>query len=733
MKKHVELRIYVVMALVSAFVGELILPIGAEAARNAEDAAWYAEYFANPSLQGEPALTRYERGPHFEWGLGSPGEGIPADNFSARLTRDEWFGSGAYRFSYRSDDGIRVWVSDALVIDAWRDGPATWHAVDYQVPSGVHRVRIEYYERTGAATLQVSWRKLESGAVWQADYYPNTNFSGDPVLTRQDAAIDFDWGYGSPAPEVPADDFSVHWARVMGFEAGTYRFYTSSDDGMRIYVDGHKVVDAWQKQKLPNTHYGDITLAAGQHAVIVEYFEEGGEASAHAWWDRIDQFSGWQGRYYDNKYLRGGPALVRDDAQINFDWGEGSPTTWIDSDNFSAVWTRSIDFKPGYYRFNVRADDGVRLWVDETDLQINKWEPQDFEWHYQGWHYLEGVHQLKVEYFESTGYARIQFWWDYAATREAADALAPSPTYGFDTAPAAPAPTSTPAPPSSPADPPLRPTDGPGPWRGEYFAGRALAGEPALVRTDAAIDFTWGWRAPDEALPANNFAVRWTGDFTFEAGRYRFTTYSDDGLRLYVDDQLIIDSWRPMRGTRTQTVDLTAGTHTVRVEYFEATQAAQAHVNWRRQGSASASTPSTPTPSTPAATEDGAPGPWRIAYYDNRSLSGDPVLTLPAERARLSYDWGLGSPADEVPENNFSARFERALHFDAGRYRFTTYSDDGVRLYVDGKLIIDSWRPMRGTRSTVIQLKEGEHDVRLHYFERSGVALVNLNWQPLQP
>ncbi len=718
-----KLRIYMVMALVGAIVGGLTAPLNV----NAEDASWYAEYFANPGLDGGPTLTRYEGGLYFEWGLGSPGEEIPADNFSARLTRDEWFGGGTHRFSYRADDGIRVWVGESLVIDEWRDGPATWRYVDHYIPSGVHRVRIEYYERTGAATLQVSWQKLDSDAVWQADYYANPNFSGDPVLTRQDVAIDFDWGYDSPAPEVPADNFSVHWSRVMGFEAGTYRFYTSSDDGMRIYVNGQKVVDAWQKQKLPNTHYGDITLPAGQHAIIVQYFELGGEASAHAWWNRLDQFTGWEGRYYDNKELRGGPALIRDDAEINFDWGEGSPAAWIDSDNFSAEWTRTFDFKPGYYRFNVRADDGVRVWLDQTDLRINKWEPQDFEWHYHGWHYLEGPHQLRVEYFEGTGVARIQFWWDYAPTREAAEAMPPAPAYGFATAP--PVSKPTPAPPIPPSTSPAAPataTGGPGPWRGEYFASRYPSGDPALVRTDAAIDFDWGWRALDPSLPANNFSVRWTGEFAFEAGRYRFTTLTDDGVRLYVNDDLLINSWRMMRGARTATINLPAGTHTVRVEYFEATQAAQAHVNWQRLDGASAASPA---PS--AATEEGAPGPWRIQYYDNAALRGDPVLVLPAERTPLNYDWRLGSPADEVPKDNFSARFERTQHFEAGRYRFTTYSDDGVRLYVDDKLIINSWRPMRGTRSAVIRLEEGEHDIRLEYFEKSGVALIRLNWRPL--
>lgn len=535
---------------------------------------WYAEYFSNVTLSGGPALTRYESGLRFEWGSGSPGAGIPSDNFSARFTRDEWFEGGTYRFSYRSDDGMRLWIDDALVIDDWRDHEATWSIVDQYVAAGTHRVRVEYYERGGGAALQVAWEKVSGGAVWRADYYNNRTLSGAPVLTRYDAAIDFDWKTGSPDAKVPADNFSVRWTRALGFEAGTYRFYASCDDGVRIYVDGRRVVDYWQNQKLPNTRSGDSVLGAGQHTITVEYYDEGGLASAHVWWNRLDAVKGWEGRYFDNRELRGGPALVRDDAEINFNWGEGAPASWMPSDNFSVQWIRQINFAPGLYRFNTRSDDGMRLWIDDASLHMNYWEPQDNVWRYQDWHHLEGPHTLRVEYFEANGSARFQFWWDYAATVEAAQAMPPSPNYGFPSAPTQPTPVKP-----TPAQPSIQ---YPGPWQGEYFTGRDLTKTPALTRADAAINFDWGRGSPAPEIPADQFAARWTGTFTFEAARYRFTTTSDDGVRVYVDDRLILDSWRPMRGTRAVTVNLTAGQHTVRVEYFEATQAAKAQVSWKK-------------------------------------------------------------------------------------------------------------------------------------------------------
>jgi hypothetical protein len=98
------------------------------------------------------------------------------------------------------------------------------------------------------------------------------------------------------------------------------------------------------------------------------------------------------------------------------------------------------------------------------------------------------------------------------------------------------------------------------------------------------IDFDWGWESPSPELPANQFAVRWTGKYYFEEGRYRFTTTTDDGVRVYVDDRLVLSNWRPMRGTRYASINLASGEHDVRVEYFEAMQAAKARFHWTRIG-----------------------------------------------------------------------------------------------------------------------------------------------------
>jgi hypothetical protein len=582
-----NLCIVVAVVLAGVLFGEPASPAAAQG-------LWYAEYFPNRGLVGGPALTRYDEKIDFAWGNGSPGAGVPADNFSARWTRDAWFEAGTYRFSYSSDDGVRIWVGDTLVVDDWRDRQPALTTVDRVIPRGTHRVRVEYYEDTGGATIQVTWQQISGGAGWRGEYFSNRDLAGAPTLVRYDPAVDFDWKGGSPDPGIPADNFSVRWTHTLGFTAGAYRFYTSTDDGVRLYVDGRRIIDKWQTQQLPNTQSADITLSSGQHTIVVEYFEQGGEASAHVWWNLLSSFAGWQGKYYDNPDLRGGPALVRDDAEINFDWGEGAPADWMPADNFSAVWTRQINFTPGYYRFNVRSDDGVRVWLDNA-LVMDYWRVQEYPWQYLDGTYLSGLHTLKVEYFERSGSARIRFWWEPSAT-------APSPTGS--------APAPTPVPGSGPS------TGAVGPSTGEYFNNRNLTGTPVLTRIDAPLYFDWGWGSPAPELQRDNFSARWTSTPAFTAGRYTFTTFSDDGVRLYVDGKTVIDSWRPMRGYRTATVNLSEGTHALQLEFFEATGRAQVSLVWRQIGAfAPVPTPSTVGPPAPSAGGPLKLNAWSVGSY----------------------------------------------------------------------------------------------------------------------
>jgi glucose/arabinose dehydrogenase len=118
-----------------------------------------AQYFNNMSLSGQPVLTRCENTIDNNWGANSPAPEVNPDNFSARWTQDVTFADGTYTFTATADDGIRVYVDGAPVIDEWHDVAAATPYTSNPVPlaGGIHHIRVEYYEDTGAAEAQVGW------------------------------------------------------------------------------------------------------------------------------------------------------------------------------------------------------------------------------------------------------------------------------------------------------------------------------------------------------------------------------------------------------------------------------------------------------------------------------------------------------------------------------------------------------------------------------------------------
>ncbi len=125
-----------------------------------------------------------------------------------------------------------------------------------------------------------------SGGAWTAKFYNNEDLGGAPALIRHDAGINFNWGFGSPAPSsVQADHFSAQWSRSASFSGGLYRFYSRSDDGIRLWVDGVSQIDEWREQAITG-FYKDVVLNQGSHTIVVEYFERAGLAEIHVWWEK---------------------------------------------------------------------------------------------------------------------------------------------------------------------------------------------------------------------------------------------------------------------------------------------------------------------------------------------------------------------------------------------------------------------------------------------------------------
>ena len=118
-------------------------------------------------------------------------------------------------------------------------------------------------------------------------------------------------------------------------------------------------------------------------------------------------------------------------------------------------------------------------------------------------------------------------------------------------------------------------------WLGEYYASVAFGVAPALIRRDKSVSFDWGQGAPGPGFPANGFSIRWTRTLILESGRYRFWARADDGVRFYLDGQLLIDEWHASPGRSYQRhIDVASGTYSLVVEYYEQADSARIAVGW---------------------------------------------------------------------------------------------------------------------------------------------------------
>jgi len=130
-----------------------------------------------------------------------------------------------------------------------------------------------------------SFEVAEEGGGLKGEYFNGMDFN-TLVLTRTDPQIDFNWGNDAPDPAVGEDNFSVRWTgQVEAVFTETYTFYTNSDDGIRLWVDGKRLINNWTDHG--NTEdKGTIDLVAGQsYSVVMEHYENGGGAVAQLRWE----------------------------------------------------------------------------------------------------------------------------------------------------------------------------------------------------------------------------------------------------------------------------------------------------------------------------------------------------------------------------------------------------------------------------------------------------------------
>jgi hypothetical protein len=252
-------------------------------------------------------------------------------------------------------------------------------------------------------------------------------------------------------------------------------------------------------------------------------------------------------------------------------------------------------------------------------------------------------------------------------------------------------------------------------WRTELFNNVGLTGSPVAIVDVPNINFNWGAGGPSQ-LSADGFSIRFSRRISVVPAFYQFTAQADDGIRIWVDGRLILNAW-PANPSQSYTVgQVLTGNHDIRVEYYEQTGLATVRMDY--------------APATDGST-------WQASYYYGVNPTGNPAFQQQEARGPipLDYNWSVGSPNSNVLGPNvlgndyWSARWQGEFNFEGGNFAFQANADDGIRLYLDGLLVLDQWRDgYKEVRNRVLGVGPGEHTVIVEYYERTGNASIRVWW-----
>lgn len=438
----------------------------------------------------------------------------------------------------------------------------------------------------------------------KAEFFSGTTpGAGAPLLTRTDAIIDFDWGTNAPAPQVPADNFSVRWTGFLSAPySETFTIYAPADDGVRIWINNQLVLNQWPLTgSWPNF---TIALTAGQKVPIkVEHYDgDGGATIGLYWfsnsqaWEAIPDFSQTGSSVnhppavttpITQTSVRTKPAtyqvLAADQngdtltysatglpagLSINSSTGLISGTvgafaaatntvtvTVSDPGSLTAAatftWNTTappansppVISAPGNQSFVRGTIASMALIASDPDGSALTWSAANLP--------------LGLSINSTTGLISGTVSTSAAASGNSTVTvkdpgnLTASTTFNYVTTAA--------------------PLNG---LKGEYFDGTTPGVGPLLLtRTDATIDFDWGSGSPAPTIPMDQFSARWTGELTAAyTETYNFSMPADNGVRVWINNQLVLDKWSPseVTGWHNFTAPMTANVRTpIKIEYFE--------------------------------------------------------------------------------------------------------------------------------------------------------------------
>ena len=214
-----------------------------------------------------------------------------------------------YSFFINASDGVRLYINNVLLINSWTDKTVTTSSAKIALQKGVqYDIRLEYYSNTNPAYINLQWSAAgickqiipssqlvantatcsSNGTGLKAEYFTNTlpaaAFPSMPTVTTTVPAVNFDWGAGSPTG-ISNDLFKARFSGyVQSLDSGSYTFYVTADDGVRLWINNQLVIDKWIDQGA--TEYSaTVTLPqCSKASIMIEYYENGGDAVCKLEW-----------------------------------------------------------------------------------------------------------------------------------------------------------------------------------------------------------------------------------------------------------------------------------------------------------------------------------------------------------------------------------------------------------------------------------------------------------------
>ncbi|MCK4798628.1 MAG: discoidin domain-containing protein, partial [Spirochaetes bacterium] len=387
----------------------------------------YGKYYNNKDLSGDPEVKRVDSQIDFNWGYGDPCWGeLSSDHYSVEWTgKVKPYFTETYTFYTKTDDGVKLWVNNQLIIDKWQNqGSTEWSGNIALTADTDYSIKMQYYENSGGADASLSW----SSTSQTKEIIPKTQLTSeqpDLIVTG------ITW---SPASPISGDEVTFT-ATVKNVGSGAspsgviHSVKFLIDNSQESYSTSYTssiAKDATANISATGTYSayaGTYNLKAevdkdvnGSGELIAEPQEYNNSCSVLFFCSEDpDAVRGLYGEYYDDADLTN-LKLTRKDLSVDFDWGYGSPDGSIGSDTYSVRWTGFV--RPEYsetYTFYTTTDDGERLWVNGT-LLIDKWKNEGAT-EYSGTIALtaDTDYYIRMEYFENDGGAEAALRWSSAS------------------------------------------------------------------------------------------------------------------------------------------------------------------------------------------------------------------------------------------------------------------------------------------------------------------------------